>query len=343
MALGRIAGSTLAVVCAVAAGGGDSDETTGPTIAIVRLRTGSPAVQDLVTVGADGHGLRVIAGQSLPRGALPGLIQAGGWSPDGRLMAFSGRERGAAATDLYVGDPGDAAQRRLTRLGDVIAPVGTPGGGRIVFTRTRLLRQGQGALWSVDSAGRGLRRITRSIRKRVDVASDVSRTGDRLAITRRTCSRRGPGCDVTSERVYTADLHGSDQHLVATDASDAAFSPDGTRIAFVSTRDRNGSLSYAEDEIDAAELYVSDTDGRNMRRLSRTRDVNEANPSWSPDGTRIAFQRGRVIQNAKGASVWQVNADGTCARAILADRRLDVWYSSPAWRPVPDGPGRLAC
>jgi Tol biopolymer transport system component len=198
-----------------------------------------------------------------------------------------------------------------------------------VFTRTRLRRHGlDGGLWSVDAAGRGLRRVTPTVRKRVDVATDASRTGDRLAITRRTCLRR---CVRTSSRVYTAAADGSDQRLLANDASDAAFSPDGTRIAFVSERDRNGSLSYGESVTRAAELYVSDADGRHPRRLTRTRNVNEANPSWSPDGARIAFQRGRVVDNAQGTSVWQANANGSCARPILEDPRLNVWYASPVW------------
>jgi Tol biopolymer transport system component len=342
VALRLIAGAGLAVLCA--AGCGD-DTTEPPTIAIVRVRTGAPPKEDIVTVRADGRGLRVVAGDSLRRGAVPGVLQAGGWSPDGRLLAFSAKEGGAGEPDLYVVDPSGRSQRRLTRLGDVIAPVWTADGRRVVFTRTRLRRHGlDGALWSVDAAGRGLSSVTPATGRRVEIVTGSSHTGDRLAITRRTCPTRALLCRKPRKAVYVGAADGSGQRLVAADASDAAFSPDGDRIAFVSERDRNGSLSYGETVTTAAELYVSDADGRHARRLTTTRDVNEANPSWSPDGTRIAFQRGRVIDNAQGTSVWQANADGSCARVILDDPRLDVWYSSPVWKPLPSGgPGPLDC
>jgi hypothetical protein len=52
-------------------------------------------------------------------------------------------------------------------------------------------------------------------------------------------------------------------------------SPDGSRIAFDS--DREGQLA----------VYVADQDGHNVRRVSG--DGFAAVPSWSPDGTRLAF------------------------------------------------------
>ncbi len=78
-----------------------------------------------------------------------------------------------------------------------------------------------------------------------------------------------------------------------------AYSPDGTRIAFVT--DRNGN----------AEIYVASADGSNATRLTQTTEA-EGSPSWAPDGSRILFDRG----SAGGTQVWSMNPDGTDQRAL---------------------------
>lgn len=61
----------------------------------------------------------------------------------------------------------------------------------------------------------------------------------------------------------------------------AAFSPDGRRIAFVSTRDAPASDGPGD-------LYVMDADGGNVVRLTSGLAV-QAQPSWSPDGRSIVI------------------------------------------------------
>ena len=59
-----------------------------------------------------------------------------------------------------------------------------------------------------------------------------------------------------------------------------AWSPDGSRIAFASTRDGN------------FEIYVMNADGSNQTRLTNNAAADDQ-PAWSPDGTRIAFKSNR--------------------------------------------------
>jgi TolB protein len=59
------------------------------------------------------------------------------------------------------------------------------------------------------------------------------------------------------------------------------WSPDGSRIAFVSVRDGN------------PEVYVMNADGSSPFRLTFDEAI-DTNPTWSPDGTRLAFQSDRV-------------------------------------------------
>ena len=58
-----------------------------------------------------------------------------------------------------------------------------------------------------------------------------------------------------------------------------AWSPDGTRIAFVS--DRDGGFP---------ELYLMNADGSGVTRLTNNAFV-DGNPSWAPDGSRLVFER----------------------------------------------------
>jgi len=118
----------------------------------------------------------------------------------------------------------------------------------------------------------------------------------------------------TSSRTGSADLFTADPaapsgeagQLTSAPTNEAmgAWSPDGSRLVFVSDRDGN------------YELYVSDADGANPRRLTSTADVAELTPEWTPDGRQIVY----AAQFTGGrAQVWIVNADGTEAHALTSD------------------------
>jgi Tol biopolymer transport system component len=90
---------------------------------------------------------------------------------------------------------------------------------------------------------------------------------------------------------------------------DPAWSPNGRLIAFSSKR--SGSF----------DIFVMNADGTGTRRLTSTRD-DEANPTWSPDGKRLGFDRGRDI--------YAVNANGTDLLRITDDSAADT---EAAWSP----------
>jgi TolB protein len=79
-----------------------------------------------------------------------------------------------------------------------------------------------------------------------------------------------------------------------------AWSPDGRRIVFTSTRDGD------------PEVYVMNADGSEPRRLTTTAG-RDAHPSWSPDGKTIAFQSPRIGGHTR---IFLMNPDGSNQRPL---------------------------
>ncbi|MGD8727016.1 MAG: Ig-like domain-containing protein, partial [Gemmatimonadales bacterium] len=92
-----------------------------------------------------------------------------------------------------------------------------------------------------------------------------------------------------------------------------AWSTDGGRIAFASTRDGN------------SEIYVMDGDGSGLARLTAS-DGDDSEPAWSPDGTKIAFRSDRT----GSSEIYVMNADGTNPIRLTNQTAVD---SDPAWSP----------
>jgi hypothetical protein len=142
-----------------------------------------------------------------------------------------------------------------------------------------------------------------------------------------TGAPRGAGVDANHD-VYVVGRDGTGLRRVTTDAGydgQPAWSPDGTRLAFVSTRAGH------------ADVYTVAADGSDVRRLTEARvgdplpgSGNAAvSPAWSPDGTQLAYVVGRDGRSA----VWVMRADGTAKRALGPDAGADDF--DPAW--MPDG------
>ena len=91
--------------------------------------------------------------------------------------------------------------------------------------------------------------------------------------------------------------------------SDAATALVNGRIAFSSSRDGN------------FEIYIMDSDGTNEERLT-SNAAADLSPSWSPNGTKIAFARADVI--------YVMEANGTNVKKLTESSLVS---SDPEWSP----------
>jgi Tol biopolymer transport system component len=110
-------------------------------------------------------------------------------------------------------------------------------------------------------------------------------------------------------------------------AGEARLSPDGTRIAFSGVN--HGVVG----------IYVVNRDGTELRRVAAPLDGPVFQPTWSPDGTKLAYAR---AHQETGYDILVVNADGTHTLNLTASLGASAEWM-PAWSPdLGAGASRIA-
>lgn len=198
--------------------------------------------------------------------------------------------------------------------------------------RSRIIFQGGGphqiGLFIADGSGRGERPFMPSTSR--DYNPSFSGDGRWIVFT----SDRSGSADI-----YRVHPDGSGlERLTDSDAFDdqGALSPDGTRLAFVSSREGG-----------TANLWVLDLSRRKYSNLTRNRSGN-FRPSWSPDGEWVAFTSDRGMPHLRsgpddpppagsGCCGWElvqstalfvVRPDGSGLRQLTA---TGGYAGSPKW------------
>jgi Tol biopolymer transport system component len=146
-------------------------------------------------------------------------------------------------------------------------------------------------------------------------------------VTRNIWSVKSDGSGVTPLTRLTA---------LQADAVGAAWSPDGSKIAFESFRALDGSDAVSANAV--LNVWVMKNDGSGATPLTRLTAVNAHSfgPVWSPDGSKIAFAALRALDGSDAVgteNIWIINADATGAAPLSKLTASAATSSGPAWSP----------
>src|SRR5215211_3096708 len=180
-----------------------------------------------------------------------------------------------------------------------------------------------------------------------DTDPESSPDGSKIAFSRATYTYRDVGGG-TTEQIYTQDIYvmnadGSGLREIADDPAldyGPAWSPDGSKIAFVSNRD-------APVDATSYDIYVTNADGTGEPIRITNQPGNESDLNWSPDGSKLLYVSTAdtpSFPNPGGdAEIYAMNADGSgqakveyqlpCVYDPDPDGGGCVGHSAPVWSP----------
>jgi len=205
---------------------------------------------------------------------------------------------------LVIGGDGGAVNQ---------SPAWKPDGTQIAFSRSVPTEPGR-FIYTISPAGTGLQKIGTGTG---DDAPSWSPDASKIAFIDSLAATNG--------EVFVMNADGTNRVRLTNDSAfdfNPVWSPDGTKIAWVTTRDFPGIVG----NINAGfEIYVMNADGSNPVRLTNN-NFADANPSWSPDSSKITFGTNRD----GNAEIYSMNANGTNQVNLTNNSSSDF---GPVWSP----------
>lgn len=250
------------------------------------------------------------------------------WSPDGHWIAFLS-DRGETSQLWLISAHGGEA-RKLTALeeGSLADISWSPDGTRILF-RYRPKPEWQ-------------RKAVREEREKQKLSTPPLRI--------RRLSYREEGCGYFGEErwhLYVIAVESGKVTQITTGETDqgsAAWSPDGTRVAFVTNRSPDPDRTPQLDEI-----RIVPADGSGAEQLIEAPAGPKGALTWSPDGRSFAYYGHtdtRDVWSATEPHLWILPAEGGEARDLMAEldrpagdatlgdvRSFGGGWQGPTWTP----------
>lgn len=224
-------------------------------------------------------------------------------------------------TDVYSVRPSGAAWHRLTdQAGFDACPAYSSDGQWIAWCSFESPSgTGTGGIWVMRQNGTEKQQVTSPF----GAFPDFSPNDEKIAFL-------GAPPGSTNVDIWVVDRDGSNLTRLTSAAGQdqfPAWSPDGSKIVFESTR------------TGVKQVWVMNSDGTDQTQLTFDPTPKDQVPDWSPDGSQIAYVE---RTNPTGGDLWLMNADGSGQHAITsgADKLGTAWSPDGAQIATLDWPTR---
>jgi len=258
------------------------------------------------------------------------------WSPDRKKVAFVSTRNGQGDSvpgEIYVMAPDGSGTRTALTVssGGSTSPAWSPDGTKIAFVT---VRDGNSEIYVMNADG----------------SAPVNLTNNAAADDHPVWSPDGAQIAFVSDRgghpaLYVMRADGSGLTAVAPGINDTSFavgddyvswSPDGAKLTLAAA-----GIMVANANGSGTTRLVADVPKRCFRnpRFSGCTSSLASMPTWSPDGTRLAYHL--TTRSCRGlptctlanpqSSIWIVNPDGT--GAVLLTSEAGTGAIRPVWKP----------
>ncbi len=314
----------LTAVMTVVAGGVSPASAGQPSNGDIVFRRCAPAAPDCYTysINADGTDLHKLHVDEWQWSDL---------SEDGARILF---QLSAAPSTLLVMDADGTDVVPVASGGTFGVPTWSPDASKIAFTRLDGVCNFAPDLWVMDADGTNATNLMPGCVNNGTLAFGSviswSPDGTQLAFRGETGGTGG---------LIVMDADGTDPHVIVSFSSNPnvinpdnpSWSPDGTKILF-----DGADATPDPGQQTSGDLWTTNLTGTVITQLTHTLSAAEFFPVWSPDGTRIVYDRLDLRQDSSftAYTMWTADADGTDAAVLtnpFPDEQQNVGDYYPQW------------